>query len=102
MSALHVLKGQIWGQGQTKGQDIIIWEILVNRGENFRIVIFAEKNFLSKRNLRASSMVLFSYFYVAYFGQKRIWKFYLWVFSKLLDNIKAIFEPIDLKFGIYI
>ena len=26
----------------------------------------------------------------------------MWTFSKLLDDMKAIFKPIDLKFGIYI
>ena len=34
------------------------------------------------------------------FVKKRIWKFYIWTFSKLLDDMKAIFKPIDLKFGI--
>ena len=29
-------------------------------------------------------------------------KFYIWTFSKLLDDMKAFFEPIDLKFGICI
>ena len=36
------------------------------------------------------------------FVKKRIWKFFILTFSKLLDDMKAIFEPIDLQFGIYI
>ena len=73
------------------------------KSENFKFVIFAIKCFLSKQNLTGISLMLFLSFCVAYFVKKKlIWKFYLWTFSKLLDNIKAIFEPIDLKFGRYI
>ena len=34
--------------------------------------------------------------------KKLICKFYLWTFSELLDDTEAIFEAIDLKFGIFI
>ena len=61
-------------------------------------LLFKKKNFLSMHNLTGSSMVLCSYFCVAYFVQKQLWKFYLWTFLKLLNDIKVIFEPIDLKF----
>ena len=48
-------------------------------------------------------MVLFSSFCVAYFGQKTNFKtlpIYIFkVFGRY--DMKAIFEPIDLKFGIY-
>ena len=47
------------------------------KGENFKavifvaiLVIFAIKSYLSMQNVPGSSMVLFSSFYVAYFGQK--------------------------------
>ena len=54
------------------------------------------------QNLTGSSVVLFLSFYVACFGKKKwIWKLYLWTFLKFLDDIKPIFEPIGLTFGIY-
>ena len=51
-------------------------------------------------NLTRSSNVLFSSFCGAFFSQKRIRRFYLWTFSELLDDTKATFELIDVKFGI--
>ena len=46
------------------------------KGQNFRAVIFATKSFLSIQNWTGSSMVLFSSFYVVYFGQKANLKFF--------------------------
>ena len=78
----------------------------MKKGENFKVVIFAIKSILSIQNLTGSSMLLFLSFCVAHFvkknGQKKVLKFYLWTISKLLNDMKAIFEPIDLQFGIHI
>ena len=75
---------------------------LGKNGENFKAVIFAAKSFVSMQNFTGSSLVLFSSFCIAYFCQKTNLKFFIWTFSKLLDDMKAIFEPIDLQFDIYI
>ena len=91
----------MWGQGQLSVQDMNLRES-GEKGEKFKAVIFTTKNIVSMQNFTGSSM---SYFHLSVwhiFVKKRIWKFFTWTFSKLLDDMKAIFEPIDLKFGIYI
>ena len=75
------------------------------KGENFEVVIFAIKGFLSMQNLTWSSIVLFSSFCVAYFGKKKktFENFTYGHFDILpLDNMKVIFKLIDLKFGIFL
>ena len=57
--------------------------------DNFSVVIFAIKIFLSMQNLTGSSIVLLSSCCVAYFGQKTDLKILPMdiFFSKLLDDI---------------
>ena len=70
----------------------------MKRGEDFKMVIFVIKKFVSMHNLTGNSLVLF---YLSVFGKKD-GKFYLSTFLKLLNDVKTIFVPIDWKFGIYI
>ena len=86
-----------------KGQGMIVRDP-GERGENFKVDIIdiRVKSLLSTQSFTGSSMVLLSSFWVAYFGKRIIIrKFYVRRFSNLLDDMKAIFEPISLNFGIY-
>ena len=74
----------------------------MKKGENFKAVIFTTQNIVSMQNFTGSSMMLSSSSCMTYFLSKNELFFFIWTFSKLLDDMKAIFKPIDLKFGIYI
>ena len=64
----------MWGQGELKRQDIITWShdymIPAIQGENFKIVIFAMKSFLSMQRLAGDSLELFSSFFEYLYGKK--------------------------------
>ena len=69
-----------------------------------KLLFLPKKGFLFMQFfLTRSSMVLFSSFCVANFGQKFDFESFTYgYFWKLLDDMKAIFKPIGLKFGMYI
>ena len=77
---------------------MIIGEIAVNRGENFKIVIFIKKNFLSVHNLTGSEIVFISC--VEYFGIKADFKIISMEIFEAFGRHQSHFEHIDLKFGI--
>ena len=68
---IFVKNGQMCGQGQLKGQDMIMRDP-GKKVKMFKVVIFVIKSCLLMQNLTGSSMALFLFFCVAYFGKKRI------------------------------
>ena len=72
----------------------------MKKGEKFKVVIFAVKKlpFDAQFDGKFNGAI----FIFLCCTLQRMWKIYLWTFSKLLDDMKTIFEPIDLKFGVNI
>ena len=72
------------------------------KGKHFKVVIFAIKTWFPCRIWRGVQWCYFRLSVLHTLVKTQIWKFYLRIFSKFLNDIKATFKPIDLKFGIYI
>ena len=80
-----------------------LWEIPAKKCKFQSCYLCKKKTFFRCKIWRGVGQWCYFHFSVLHtLVNKRIWKFYLWTFSKPLDDVKAIFELIDLKFGVYI
>ena len=92
----------MWGQGQRKGQDMNLRDPGEKRWKFQSCYFYHKKHCFYAEFYGEFNGAIFIFLYCIFLSKNEFENFFIWTFSKFLDDMKAIFEPIDLQFGIYI